>query len=194
MKFRSSVVVAALVMGCCAASVAQHSARTPKKPELDAQITAALKDVSAAHIRANVEKLVSFGNRNTLSSNDPALARKGKGVVAACDWIRSELERYSHDCGGCLDVQLDTFTGGPVDRIPKPTEISNVYAVLRGTSDPDRIYVVSGHYDSRNSDTLDIHVPAPGANDDGSGTAVSLECARVLSKHRFPATIIFGDV
>jgi len=161
---------------------------------MDAQIAAALKDVSAAHLRATVEKLVSFGNRSTLSANDPALAPKGKGVLAARDWIRSEFERYSKDCGGCLDVQLDTFTEAPADRIPQPTEISNVFAVLKGTTDPDRIYLVTGHYDSRNGDNANIHDPAPGANDDGSGTAVSMECARVLSKHKFPATIIFLTV
>src|SRR4029077_6228683 len=85
---------------------------------------------------------------------------------------------------------------GPADRIPQPTEIVNVYAVLKGT-DPEgakRIVLVTGHYDSRNSDTLDTKGDAPGANDDASGTAVSLECARVLSKLKFPATIIFLTV
>ena len=82
------------------------------------------------------------------------------------------------------------------NRIPLPTEIQNVYAILKGT-DPaqaKRIYLVTGHYDSRNSDPQNSTAPAPGANDDGSGTTVSLECARVLSKHKFPATIIFLTV
>ncbi len=82
------------------------------------------------------------------------------------------------------------------DRIPTPTQITDVYAVLKGT-DPEnsrRIVLVTGHYDSRNSDTFDIKGDAPGANDDGSGTAVSLECARVLSQLKFPATIIFLTV
>ena len=84
----------------------------------------------------------------------------------------------------------------PKNRIPAPTEIQNVYAILKGT-DPaqaKRIYLVTGHYDSRNSDAQNSTAPAPGANDDGSGTTVSLECARVLSKHKFPATIIFLTV
>ena len=193
MNLGKVVAVAVLVMALASASVAQRN-RASKKPDMDKQIAAALKDISAADVRGIIEKLVSFGNRSTLSANDPSLAARGKGVVVARDWIRSEFERYSKECGGCLDVQLDTFTEQPMDRIPKPTEISNVYAVLKGTTDPDRIYVVTGHYDSRNSTNENITDPAPGANDDGSGTAVSLECARVLSKHKFPATIIFLTV
>ena len=193
MNFRWIAVVLALVMTAAPLSVAQR-ARSAKRTDMDSQIVAALKDVSATRVRATVDKLVSFGNRSTLSSNDHSLLAEGKGVVAARDWIRSEFERYSKDCGGCLDVQLDTFTQPPVERVPTPTEISNVYAVLKGTTDPDRIYVVSGHYDSRNSSNENVKDPAPGANDDGSGTAVSIECARVLSKHKFPATIIFLTV
>ncbi len=172
-----------------------RTARLPRK-DLDPAIAAAVKNVSAARIKATIEKLVSFHNRNTLSANDPELAAKGRGIVAARDWIKSEFEKYSQACGGCLEVKLDTFTEQPANRIPRATEISNVYAVLRGTSEqsPQPIFVVTGHYDSRNSDTLNITDPAPGANDDASGTAVSLECARVLSQRRFPSTIIFLTV
>src|SRR5205814_4310245 len=101
---------------------------------------------------------------------------------------------YSHDCGGCLEVKTDSFTEAPGDRIPKPTEITNVYAVLKGQEGGNRIVLVTGHYDSRNSDTFDLNGDALGANDDASGTAVSLECARVLSKLKFPATLIFLTV
>jgi hypothetical protein len=162
----------------------------------DSRISAALQQVSAEHIRANIEKLVSFGTRLTLSAQDPASIASGRGVGAAREWIKSEFERYSKDCGGCLEVKTDRFTEPAADRIPQPTVITNVYAVLRGT-DPEnakRIVLVTGHYDSRPSDTLDVKADAPGANDDGSGTAVSLECARVLSKLKFPATIIFLTV
>jgi Zn-dependent M28 family amino/carboxypeptidase len=95
-----------------------------------------------------------------------------------------------------LEVKTDSFLQQPADRIPQPTQITNVYAVLRGTdpSQADRIVLVTGHYDSRNSDNGNVTDPAPGANDDGSGTAVSLECARVLSKMKFRATIIFLTV
>src|SRR5438477_6735604 len=167
----------------------------PKLPA-DPKIAAALKEISPKQIQGTIEKLVSFGTRLTLSAQDPGSIAAGHGIGAAREWIKSEFERYSRDCGGCLEVRTDTFTQAPADRIPKATEITNVYAVLRGT-DPEnakRVVLVTGHYDSRNSDTLDTTGAAPGANDDASGTAVSLECARVLSKLKFPATIIFLTV
>jgi len=170
--------------------------QTTSPSTADPQIAAALKQISAEKIRANVEKLVSFQTRSTLSAQDQASIAAGHGIGAAREWIKSEFERYSRDCGGCLDVKTDSFTEGPADRIPKPTVITNVYAVLKGV-DPEnakRIVLVTGHYDSRNSDTLDTTGVAPGANDDASGTAVSLECARVLSKLKFPGTIIFLTV
>jgi hypothetical protein len=160
---------------------------------VDPQISAALKEVSAARIQATIERLVGFGTRLTLSAQDPASIEAGHGIGAAREWIKSEFERYSQNCGGCLQVKTDTFTEQPADRIPKPTVITNVYAVLKGT-DAERakhIVLVTGHYDSRNSDTFDVKGDAPGANDDASGTSVSLECARVLSQHKFPGTIIF---
>ncbi|HWZ83273.1 MAG TPA: M20/M25/M40 family metallo-hydrolase [Terriglobales bacterium] len=164
--------------------------------DADPQITAALRQVSPDRIRQTVEKLVSFGNRSTISAQDDETIKAGKGIGAAREWIKSEFERYSRDCGGCLEVKTDSFLEPAADRIPKPTQITNVYAVLRGT-DPrqaDRIVLVTGHYDSRNSDTFNTTDPAPGANDDASGTAVSLECARVLSRMKFPATIVFLTV
>jgi len=182
-------ILAALTIG----ALAQQAIDTGPS---DPRIVSALKQVSPARIQASIEKLVGFQTRSTLSAQDAPSIAAGHGIGAAREWIKSEFESYSHDCGGCLEVKTDTFTEGPADRIPEPTEITNVYAVLKGT-DPEsakRIVLVTGHYDSRNSDTLNITDPAPGANDDGSGTAVSLECARVLSKLRFPATIIFLTV
>jgi hypothetical protein len=163
---------------------------------VDPQIAAALRQMSAQRIQANIEKLVSFGTRLTISAQDPAAIAAGRGVGAAREWIKAEFERYSKDCGGCLEVKTDSFFQEAADRIPKATEITNVYAVLKGSDEANakRIVLVTGHYDSRNSDTLDERGDAPGANDDGSGTAVSLECARVLSKMKFPATIVFVAV
>jgi hypothetical protein len=178
-------------------AVASASAQpTITTSSADPQIAAALKQISAEKIRANIEKLESFQTRSTLSAQDQASIAAGHGIGAARKWIKSEFERYSRDCGGRLEVKTDSFTEQPADRIPKPTEITNVYAVLKGT-DPEnakRVVLVTGHYDSRNSDTLDTTGVAPGANDDASGTAVSLECARVLSRLKFPATIIFLTV
>jgi hypothetical protein len=163
---------------------------------VDRRISTALQQVSAERIRANIDKLVSFGTRSTISAQDLSSISSGRGIGAAREWIKSEFERYSKDCGGCLEVKTDSFSEPAAERIPQPTEITNVYAVLKGT-DPEsakRIVLVTGHYDSRNSDTFNVKDDAPGANDDGSGTAVSLECARVLSQLKFPATIIFLTV
>lgn len=162
----------------------------------DPQIVAAVKQISPQRIQATIQKLVSFKNRSTLSSNDQEMISQGLGVTAAAKWIQSEFESYSKACGGCLQVKTDSFIQPVAPRIPTPTPLTNVYAVLQG-SDPGnakRIYLVTGHYDSRNSDTLNTKDAAPGANDDGSGTAVSLECARVLSQYKFPATLIFLTV
>jgi Peptidase family M28 len=162
-----------------------------QKPARDPAITAMVNEVSAAKIEATVRKLASFGTRNTLSSQtDPK-----RGVGAARDWIYSEFERISADCGGCLEVEKQTFLQPKANRVPQPTEITNVVATLRGTTDPDRVYVVSGHYDSMcNLDATDIACDAPGSNDDASGTAVSIELARVMSKRKFDATIVFMAV
>lgn len=182
-------------------SAAPSKEKTPAKAKRDRDpvILQIIKDVSPERVRQVDEKLVSFGTRSTLSVNNPGAATSPQGIVAARNWIKSEFERISADCNGCLEVKTDTFieqSKGPKGRIKEPTEIQNVYAILKGT-DPaqaKRIYLVTGHYDSRNSDNFNATDPAPGANDDGSGTTVSIECARVLSKHKFPATIIFLTV
>ncbi len=169
------------------------------KMPVDPKIAAALAKVSDAKIKANIEKLVSFKTRNTLSSMETDLA-PGTGIAAATEYIKGQFEEYSKACGGCLEVKIDEFTQEPLpgaaSRIKKPTILRNVYAVLRG-SDPaqaKRIYLVTGHYDSMESDVMNDHDAAPGANDDASGSAVSMENARVLSQYKFPATIVFVTV
>jgi hypothetical protein len=173
---------------------AQASVSAPASPSApDATIAAALRQISAERIQQDIDKLVSFGTRSTISAQDEASISAGQGIGAAREWIKSQFMEYSQHCGNCLDVMTDSYLQEPAERVPKPTVITDVYAVLKGT-DPEaakRIVLVTGHYDSRVSDVLDITSPAPGANDDASGTAVSLECARVLSALKFPATIIF---
>ena len=161
--------------------------------EPDARIAAALHEISSARIQSDIAALVGFGTRSTLSAQDPAAIASGRGIGAAREWIRAQFEQYSRDCGGCLEVRVDSYTQPPGERVDSPTVIGNVYAVLRGTDAgaTARIVLVTGHYDSRNSDNDDITHDAPGANDDASGVAVSLECARVLSRLKFPGTIIF---
>jgi hypothetical protein len=181
-----------------AAGSAEKSSATVKR-DRDPAIVQIIKDVSPQRAQQTDEKLVSFSTRSTLSVNNSGAATSAQGIVAARNWIKSEFEKISAECNGCLEVKTDTFIEqpkGPNDRIKQPTEIQNVYAILKGT-DPaqaKRIYLVTGHYDSRNSSNDDSTNPAPGANDDASGTTVSIECARAVSKHKFPATIIFLTV
>ena len=143
--------------------------------------------VSQERIRAVVEKLVSFGTRHTLSSQtDPR-----RGIGAALRWTEAEFGRYSRACGGCLRIEKpsDVVTGR---RVPVPTRVTNVFAIQRGSVDPDRVVIISGHIDSRVTDPMNATSDAPGANDDGSGTAAVIEAARVLSKHKFPYTIVYA--
>lgn len=191
----------------CAETPSAHAARwdmdavgapVPAMPA-DPAIQRALAHISAQDIQHTIAKLVSFHNRSTLSSMDQDQP-PGTGVTAAAAWIESQFKEISSHCGGCLEVRLDTFTQppgtGPHARVTQPTTITNVYAIMRG-SDPrqaDRMVLVTGHYDSRDSSNFDTHGAAPGADDDASGTAVSIECARALSTIRLPATVVFVAV
>src|ERR1700723_2681207 len=165
---------------------------------VDKQIAAALGTVSAEKIKTNIEALVAFRNRSTISSTESDLP-PGSGVLAAADWLKAQFKSYSQACGGCLEVKEDSFVEQPPAEltadsvIVKPTPLRNVYAILRGIDpvEAKRMYLVTGHYDTRETDVMNTHDPAPGANDDSSGTAVSLEAARVLSQFKFPATLVF---
>ena len=164
-------------------------AQTPRvKP--DPEIGRMIKEVSARNIEAYIRKLVSFGTRNTLSEQD----NPTRGIGAARDWIFSEFQKISADCGNCLVVEKQSFLQPKANRIPEPTTLTNVVATLRGTTNPERVYVVSGHYDSMCTSPIDAKCDAPGANDDASGTAAVIELARVMSKRKFDATIIFMTV
>ncbi len=189
-------VLPALWTVCLALIATGQQAQELGSQTEDLKIRAALKEISAAQVQSNIQKLVSFQTRSTISAQDGVSIAAGHGIGAARQWIKSEFERYSRDCDGCLEVKTDSYTQPVSERVPSPVEITNVYAVLRGTNaeDAKRFVLVTGHYDSRNSEILDTKGDAPGANDDGSGTAVSLECARVLSKLKFPGTIVFLTV
>ncbi|MBA3769990.1 MAG: M20/M25/M40 family metallo-hydrolase [Blastocatellia bacterium] len=176
-------VLLAVALGLVAVANGQKQKPNP-------EINTMIKEVSSKRIEADIRKLVSFGTRNTLSEQD----NPTRGIGAARDWLFDEFKRISDACGGCLDVQKQPFTQPKANRIPESTTLTNVFAVLKGTSDPTRVYVVSGHYDSMCTSPTDAKCDAPGANDDASGTAVSLELARVMSKRKFDATIVFMAV
>jgi Peptidase family M28 len=180
----------------------QHGSPAVAAPA-DPAIVKALSTIDPSRIDQTIKTLVGYDTRNSLSSMEPDLPA-GKGIEAGADWIAAEFGRISQGCGGCLEVKRDTFIADPAsaagtswaNRIPKPTRMTNVYPILRG-ADPaqaKRIYLVTGHYDSRNLDVMDARGAAPGANDDASGVAVSLGCARALSTMHFPATVVFVAV
>src|SRR5207245_568514 len=129
LRFGKSAIVLGIGFGLALLSLAmaQTTFESPAvKTAADRGIEAALRQVSGKQIQANVERLVSFGTRSTISLQDPASISAGHGIGAAREWIKSEFERYSKDCGGCLEVKTDTFTEPKADRIPQPTEITNV--------------------------------------------------------------------
>ncbi|KAF9028535.1 aminopeptidase [Hymenopellis radicata] len=159
-------------------------ALVPQEPP--AELTGILNSISPARIESTIRTLVSFGTRHTLSNQtDPE-----RGIGAARDWVASELRSY----GGRLQVEVPSYIQPPASRIPTATNISDIIATLPGTTDPNRVYVVSGHYDSRVSDVMNFSDDAPGADDDGSGVAVSMELARVMATQELDATIIFAVV
>jgi len=150
-------------------------------PSPDAKLRAIVAPVSAARMKATVEKLVSFGTRHTLSSQtDP-----NRGIGAALNWGESEFRSF-----GLEAVRpCDTFTG---ERVPTPTRICDAVAIQRGTTRPNDVVIITGHIDSRVTDILNANAFEPGANDDGSGSAAVIEAARVLSKHKFAGTIVYS--
>src|SRR5579859_5228583 len=180
---RRSVMKKLLLLGCILS--APVWAADPQLPVGELKQVAA--GVKAERLKADIEKLVSFGTRHTLSSaTDPA-----RGIGAARAWVKSEFEAIGKECGGCLTVSTpsDTVSG---NRIPQPVEIVNVLAIQKGTDDANRVVIISGHIDSRVTDVMDAEHDAPGANDDGSGTAAVIEAARALSHKKFAATIVYA--
>ena len=148
--------------------------------------------VQADRMHADITALVGFGTRHTMSETQS----ETRGIGAARRWTEREFRRIGAECGNCLEISLpaDTVTAA---RVPTPTEVVNVLAIQRGRSeqeggDPNRVIVISGHIDSRVTDVMNFTADAPGANDDASGVAAVLEAARVLSKHRFDATLVYA--
>ena len=150
-------------------------------PSPDAKLRQIIAPVSGAQMKRTVEKLVSFGTRHTLSSQtDPR-----RGIGAALDWTKGQFESF----GLPTERPCDTVTG---KRVPAPTRVCDMIAIHRGTERPNDVVIIQGHIDSRVTDVMNFTSDAPGANDDGSGTAAVIEAARVLSKHKFPGTIVYA--
>lgn len=167
----------------CATAMAASAASAAEQP--------ILRDIAVApdpaQLQATVQALVGFGTRHTLSDT----ASPKRGIGAARRWAQARFEQIGRDCGGCLTIVTpsQTVTG---TRVPKPAVIVDVVAIQRGTTDPDRVIVLTGHIDSRVTDIMNVTADAPGADDDASGVAVVIEAARTLSRYKFPATIVYG--
>lgn len=176
------IALAALLAALPAVTQAQTPAAV-EQPLLHEIVT----QVDQERLRSDITSMVGFGTRHTLSLTDSDT----RGIGAARRWAESHFRTIAAECGGCIEIALpaDTVTG---PRIPMPTEVVNVLGIQRGTGDSNRVIIISGHIDSRVSDVMNFTADAPGANDDASGVAAVLEAARVLSKYRFGATLVYA--
>ena len=202
----SAVSSAALLLAFSAlllssTSATAQTARLPTRPARLSQPAARVRqqqiariahELDARNIERTIRKLVSFGTRNTLSTQ----TAPNRGIGAARDWLFSEFSKVAEQSGGRMTVEKQAFEQPKAARVPEPTMITNVVATLKGTlpESAGRTYIVSGHYDSMCNSPTDATCDAPGANDDASGTAAVLEMARVMAKYEFDATIIFMAV
>lgn len=157
--------------------------------QTDTRVYDIIKSISTKRIESDIRTLANFGTRNTFSDT---ISNK-RGIGAARRWIKSEFEKVSKDCANCLEVfyQKDYVTTNDGERVPKDTWIVNVVAVQKGTKNSNRYVIMTGDIDSRNSDPIDFTKDAPGANDNASGMAGTIEAARVLSKYKFDYNIVY---
>lgn len=159
---------------------------------IDPQMYDIIDSVSAERLESDIRTLAGFGTRHTMSDTTSS----ERGIGAARRWIKAEFEKISESCGGCLEVheQWTLVEGDPDSRIDEDTWIVNIYAVLKGKTHPNRYVIMSGDIDSRASDIMNETIDAPGANDNASGMAGTIEAARVLSDYEFENSIIFAGL
>lgn len=183
---RVSWVLAGLALLPASLVTATAQAQTAAAPE-QASLHTVAAQVNIERMRSDITSLVGFGTRHTLSQTDSDT----RGIGAARRWAESHFRTLATECSGCLTIALpaDTVTGR---RVPTPTEVVDVLAIQKGTGDPNRVIIISGHIDSRVTDVMDFTSDAPGANDDASGVSTVLEAARVLSKSKFDATLVYA--
>jgi Zn-dependent M28 family amino/carboxypeptidase len=177
-----------LIFGVSQVQAQMDEAMEP--PARDARLFDIAEAPSPDRIESDIQTLVDFGTRNTLSDT----TSDSRGIGAARRWIKAEFDKISEDCGGCLNVyyQRDLVLASENRRIPEDVYVVNVIAELKGTTYPDRYVIMSGDIDSRASSSIDAETDSPGANDNASGVAGTLEAARVLTQYEFPSTIVFA--
>jgi len=187
------ILAATLILSATTFITAQSVIRRPStSSSRNRTIASVVREIDAKNIERTIRQLVSFGTRNTLSEQDDPK----RGIGAARDWLYTEFLKAAETSGGRMTVEKQSFEQPKANRIPQATIVTNVVATLKGTAPEsvDRVYVVSGHYDSMCNSATDAKCDAPGANDDASGTAAVLEMARVMAKYKFEATIVFMAV
>ncbi|CAI86769.1 M28 family metallopeptidase [Pseudoalteromonas translucida] len=180
--------VSTLTAACFVGLTSQALAAGEIKYTDQQKLHAIAGDISAQRIGGDIQTLVDFGTRHTLSDTKS----ETRGIGAARRWIKQEFEKISAQCGGCLEIieVKDTISGEK--RIPDATEVVNIVAIQRGISEPNRMVIMSGDIDSRVSDVMDFTSDSPGANDNASGVAGVIEAARVLSKHKFNGSVVYA--
>jgi hypothetical protein len=182
-------IVVSLASPASAATAATRPSSLPRRRH-SKEVRDLIRQIDPNRIQATIQRLVDFGTRHTASSQtDPV-----RGIGAATAWVFQQMQAFAATSSGNMTVQKQTFTQPVSNRIPVPTQITNVIATLQGTASPERFYVVTGHLDSRVTDVLDFTSDAPGADDDASGVAVVLELARIFATHQFPGTLVFATV
>jgi len=144
--------------------------------------------ISPQRIEQDITTLVNFGTRHTLSETESDT----RGIGAARRWIKAEFEKISAECGGCLEVYFQSEVISNEKRIPEATDVVSVIAIQRGSTDPSRYMIMSGDIDSRVSDVMDFTSDSPGANDNASGVAGTLEAARILTQYTFNGSIVYA--
>lgn len=182
------ILLSCLLLGSTTTLYAQSMGGSVAGPDYQPQLQEIALAPRPERIKEDITKLVSFGTRHTLSDT----LSETRGIGAARRWIKAEFEKISQDCDGCLEVIYVQDTVSNQRRIPGVVNIVNVVAIQRGTSDPNRVVMMTGDIDSRVSDVMDSVSESPGANDNASGVAGALEAARVLSQYKFPGTIVYA--
>jgi Peptidase family M28 len=189
-KFLAASAVTAVAVPLISGTALTGTADAATRQFPDPGLRALLAEVDPNRIKATILRLVQFGTRHTASSQtDPV-----RGIGAATAWVLAQFQAIAATSSGRMTVHEQTFTQPVSSNIPVPTTITNVIATLKGTSSPERFYVITGHLDSRVTDVLNFTADAPGADDDGSGVAVALELARLFATREFPGTLVFATV
>ncbi len=187
MRRRGILALPVAALFCLIGLTAEVAAQKPQAiPKRDEEVLPVVRAISAAPLEKTVRDLAAFPTRHTLSG--------ASGVDAAAAYLAREFTAISRANGGRLTVEKDTWTQPAGNRMPEPHSLTNVIATLPGTETPERVIVISGHYDSRVTDVMNASAPAPGANDDASGVAVVMELARVMAGRRYPCTVVFAAV